>query len=592
MLKFNLKIFIRKGYLMKKLIALVTFMVMLCVPCSADDLSAECENGTFVGVLSSDNIITWLGVPYAKSPTPPRRWKAPEAPEASTETFNADTWSSMPIQQKGESRATGMMPQDEDCLYLNVWKASDDKAVARPVMVWIHGGSFRYNGTGDPEWTGHNIVADNHDVIVVSVGYRLGLMGFIDFSAVDGGEDFAESGNLGLLDVLQSLKWLKANIAKFGGDPNNITVFGQSSGSALISLLMTMPEAQGLFQRAILQSGAISMSMARKSTTEDATLLAKKLLELTGKSDMAGLMTVSSMDLQEATAKLDGMLNFPERDGVVLSEDIYTAFATNAGNYDVLIGSNADEVNYFVAAVEDMSLDVFGKYVGTAYEQIRADAGSVPTYGEALVASMDKFIEIQGEVSPVWAYTEFLNELLFRMPAIQMASSHAGTGKTYMYYWNIPSVNPYVGELFGACHGSEIPYVLDVPGLLVPVVDPTIRQAVQGMWVDFARDGTITGHNMYTEANRATIVISADATVISEENDPLGEQRELIAPLLALNISGRDIINAMSSSASEEDTNTNNTNNNLSGSSSGCNIGFLPLMLMMLVIPAAVAKRH
>ena len=623
---------------MKKLIALITFMFMLCVPCSADELSAVCENGTFIGVLSSDNVITWLGVPYAKPPVGSLRWKAPEAPEASNVTFNADKFSAMPLQAKSDSRVASMMPQDEDCLYLNVWKVSDDSfADSRPVMVWIHGGSFRSNGTGEPEWIGHNLVADNHDVIVVSVGYRLGLMGFIDFSEVDGGDDFAESGNLGLLDVLQSLKWLKANIKKFGGDPNNITLFGQSSGSALISLLMTMPEAKGLFQRAILQSGSVSMSMAKKSATEDATLLAKKLLEFTGKTDMAGLMTVSSMDLQEASAKLDGVLNFPERDGVILSEDVYAAFAANAGNYDILIGSNADEANYFLGAL-GMDLNLFSTYVETVYEQIKAGAGSVPTYGEAMVNAMEQFITLQGKSEPVWAYTEFINDLLFRVPAIQMASLHSG--KTYMYYWDLPSIIP----LLGACHGSEIPYVLGVPGVLVPelvlnsTLGKTIRTRIQGIWIDFAKDGELDEYSMYTENNRTTIVINQDLKLISEENDPLSQQRELVTPLLALNISGRDIINAISGSPSsgeseeniddnddeitipddetttpdeeitipdesEENVNDNNDDETTTpdektttpilrenrGSSSGCNVGILPFMLMLL-IPVAIDK--
>ena len=599
---------------MKKFLAIVAFTLMLSVPCAAEDLSATCQNGTFVGVLSADNVITWLGVPYAKAPVDSLRWKAPEAPDASTETFNANKFSAMPLQQKSDTRPASLMPQDEDCLYLNVWKASDDTAAAsRPVMVWIHGGSFRSNGTGEPEWLGHNIVADNHDVIVVSVGYRLGLMGFIDFSEVSGGEEFAESGNLGLLDVLQSLKWLKDNVAAFGGDPDNITVFGQSSGSALISLLMTMSDAQGLFKRAILQSGAVSMSMA----SADATGLAQKLLELTGKSDMAGLMALSSNDLQVAATKLDGALNFPERDGVVLSEDVYTAFTTNAGDYDILIGSDADEARYFLGAVR--SLDVFSIYLENAYNMIKAGASSVPTYGETMAAAMDNFIALQGEVEPVWAQTEFLNDLLFRGPAIQMASSHTGTGKTYMYYWNIPvhsAVSDYFGANIGACHGSELPYVFDIPGSLVPKVvlkrakGQALSTLVQNMWVDFAKDGTIDNHTQYTSDTRTTIVISSDAMPISEQSDPLSQQRELITPLLALNISGRDIINAISNADSEnnpedgdkdggekdptiDDPKTDPTVSDSIGSSdSGCNAGMFPLIFMLLVMPVAIRKKY
>ena len=602
---------------MKKFFTFITLMLMLCSPCRAEDLSVTCQNGTFVGVLSSDNVITWLGVPYAKPPVGSLRWKAPEAPEASTETFDADTFSAMPLQAKSEGRPASLMPQDEDCLYLNVWKASDDSVVAsRPVMVWIHGGSFRANGTGEPEWQGHQLAADKPEVIVVSVGYRLGLMGFIDFSEVPGGNEFTKSGNLGILDVLQSLKWLNANIAAFGGDPKNITVFGQSSGSALISLLMTIPEAKDYFQRAILQSGGVSMSMAKN----EATQLAKKLLELTGKTDMTGLMSLSSMDLQLATASLDGALNFPERDGVVLtSENIYEAFAKNAKDYDILIGSNADEVRYFLGAVQDKSLDIYAQYVGSAYDTITKAMSSIDVYGEAMLEAAENFISIQGDTEPVWAYTEFLNDLLFRGPAIKMASSHTGSGKTYMYYWNVPTADP-----FRACHAIELPYIFNINSALVPetVLESdggnAVRTLTQNMWIDFAVDGIIEGKTQYTSPDLTTIIMSSDATIISEEKDPLSKQRELITPLLEMGVSGREIINAMSSPANlESNPEENNdekkeaetvvpnkesndttktpgttTSDDIGSSGAGCNSGMFPLIFMLLVMPMTIRKNY
>ena len=575
---------------MKKFFVCIMLLIM-CGSCSAaDKISAVCNNGTFNGVLSSDNVITWLGVPYAKSPSGSLRWKAPQAPESSTEIFDADKFSAMPIQIVSDNNPASLMPQDEDCLYLNVWKASDDKAAPRPVMVWVHGGSFRYNGTGRPEWSGHKLAADNPDIMVVAVGYRLGIMGFIDFSEVSGGENFAESGNLGILDVLQSLKWLKANIAAFGGDPDNITVFGHSSGAALVSLLMTIPEAQGLFQRAILESGSVSMSMARKNTAEDATQLAKKLLALTGKTNMTGLMTLTSQDLQNAAAKLDGALNFPERDGITLSEDVYAAFAANAGKYDILIGSNADEARYFLGAIG--SLDVYSNYVASAYNQLTDAMSQIPDYGESMVNAAENFITLQGDVAPVWAYTEFINELLFRVPAIQMASSPARTGKTYMYYWNIPTADPYL-----ACHEVELPFVFDLPSVLIPAdfLNSTqgqgIRALTQNIWVDFAKDGIIDGAIEYTSSDRTTIIISPDATPVSAVNDPLSEQRQLITPLLALNFSGRDIINTIS--AGDEDTDTDSDDTNIPrGSSSGCNAGIFPLIFLLPIIHITIRNKR
>lgn len=587
---------------MKKFFVGVVLLV-LCFTCTAtmpleaegnSQTLAECSNGKFNGFVS-DDVVTWLGVPYAKAPTGSLRWKAPEAPEKSSSTFEADKFSAMPIQEVSQSNAASLMTQDEDCLYLNVWKASADNAALRPVMVWIHGGSFRANGTAEPEWLGNNLASDHPDIMVVSVGFRLGFMGFIDFSQVSGGSDFPDSGNLGILDILQSLKWMRENISAFGGDPDNITLFGQSSGAAMISLLMTMEEAQGLFKRAIIQSGSVSMSMPES----DAADLAQTLLSETGKSDMAGLMSLTTAELKAVTsnAKVKSVLNFPELDGVNLtSGDIYEAFAKNAGNYDVLIGSNADEARYFLAAVGG-DVEVFGGALSAFFEGLTSTLSSIPG-GEALLDLINQFIALQGDTESVWAYTEFLNELLFRVPAINMASSRTGSGNTYMYYWNIPSA----ASVLGACHASELPYVLDIPGVLVPDVilnsetGQQVRQAVQGMWVDFAKDGVIDARSEYTPAGLETIIISADANLVTEAAAPKPEQIQLITPLVQnLRISGREIINSLSAGTTTDDEpDTTDEPAGVSSSSGGCNnSGMLPFVFVLFLIPAAmIMKRH
>ena len=336
------------------------------------------------------------------------------------------------------------------------------------------------------------------------------------------------------------------------------------------------------------------MSMARKSSAEDATQLAAKLLELTGKTDMAGLMTLTSQDLQNAAAKLDGALNFPERDGVVLtSGDIYEAFAENAGNYDILIGSNADEARYFLGAIG--SLDVYAAYVKSAYGQLTDAMSQIPDYGEAMVKAAEDFIALQGDIEPVWAYTEFLNDLLFRVPAVRMASSRSGRGKTYMYYWNIPTIDPLL-----ACHAVELPFIMDIPGVLIPAdflnteQGQGIRYLVQrNIWVDFAKDGVIDGMSEYTTTDRSTIIISPDVMPVSTENDPLSEQRKLIEPLLALGFSGRNVINLVSSGGADDKPEDDPTedSNNISSSSSGCDTGLFSLIFLVPVVPVIIRKK-
>lgn len=590
---------------MKKFFAFLLLAVLSAVPCWAvpgEDV-AICSNGTFTGSVSGD-VISWLGVPYAKAP---ERWKAPEAPEDSTEHYDALDFGPMPIQIVTTAHTASLLPQDEDCLYLNVWKASDDTTALKPVMVWIHGGSFKSNGTGEPEYTGYNFVKANPEVIFVSIGYRLGLMGFIDLSQVPGGENYPDSGNLALLDIQQGMKWLNKNIEAFGGDPDNVTMFGQSSGAASIGLLMTMPETKGLFRRAILESGAVSMTIK----SADAVVLADELLKLTGKTDMAGLLSLSSKDLQEASDKLDGYMNFPELDGRVLTAgDINSAFAENAGDYDLLIGSNSDEVRYWLAGLGG-DTEKYGQLMETAYTQTKA---GITAYAPAAETIFDGFMELQ-ENPDVWAYTEFFNELLFRLPAVSMALNHAEqAGNTYMYYWDY--YTPGIADLLDvlkACHSFEVPYVLNTPNKLVPEAALTatagLAREIQTLWVTFATTGTVLGYSQYTLEGRETITISA--TGIGNGTDPLPQQTELIMHLLQFGMSGRELVSALAAPSEDEDNKDGEEGQDSTGegqtgeegtpgtadtgtgpgeASGGCNSGMFAVML--LFIPVVVMKKE
>ena len=216
-----------------------------------NELAVKCINGTFIGK-KTDNVIAYKGIPFVgQQPVGNLRWKAPVEYTADNGVYEAYE------NAKGACQAEGIVPSmGEDCLYLNVWKAEDTSAEKKPVMVWIHGGAFVGGGTGMDLFDCTNLIKENPDVIVVTVAYRLGVMGFLHLSHLSDGKDYPDAQNLGLLDQKMALKWVHENIAGFGGDPDNVTIWGESAGSASCTLQALIEGSQNYFQKIIAQSGS------------------------------------------------------------------------------------------------------------------------------------------------------------------------------------------------------------------------------------------------------------------------------------------------------------------------------------------------
>lgn len=564
-----------------------------------------CFNGIFAGVKSGD-VISWKGIPFAKPPVGDLRWKAPEAPDNSSSTSSADKFAYIPLQVPSAANPDSLKGRtSEDCLYLNVWKSTKSTSSSRPVVVCIYGGGYDSGATSNPYYDGSFFVEKNPDIIFVSVAYRVGIMGFIDFSQVSGGEAYKDSTNLGLLDILQALRWINENIHAFGGNKDNITLMGQSAGAGAISLLMTMPESKNLFKRAILESGSVSLSTRKK----DGLKLAEKLLEVTKKTDMAGLMSLSTEELNSAMASVAGYLNFPILDGRILSEDIYKAFANNAGNFDMLIGTNADELRFW-----ELSF-LLAQYGENAYENLVTSSFALIQEGIGKYSSEDLALTKEFMSLTSNDYTEFFTELLFRTPAITQAESH--TGKTFMYYWDYP-VKASVLENFGAYHCAEIGYFLNNNlHPVVPVLDPELQEKINPAVANFIRTGNpstasttsvaSTGSatstatsgistsaitwNEYDANNRQTLMISK-AGEVTTENAPLENQRKIIMPLVKWGVSGREMIrgnlndgisiNENAATSKESDDGTSDGTTTLKSSGSGCNYGFSILTVLAL----------
>ena len=494
------------------------------------ELAVTCHNGTFVG-RETDGVRAYKGIPYAEPPVGKLRWKRPVLAKENDGTYEAYYFGKSCIQTEAESERASFYAKGEDCLTLNVWSGSRKTAKDRPVMVFFPGGAFGWGGTADPLYDGHNFVHAHDDVILVTVNYRVGLMGFMDFSSVKGGEEFEGSGNLGLLDQVCALRWIRENIRQFGGDPENVTIFGESAGGSSVSLLPLMDDAKGLFKRIIAQSGSPAFTYSR----EECRLLTDKLLEKTGAKSMDDLMALSEEELMKINEDLNNYNNFPERDGIILPEDLQEAYASGrASDVDMLIGTNADEARYWIGEVG-------------SYHIYRA---AVPLFYESIVNQISDedrgyaraFLALQRE-DVVWNITEFLNDLLFRVPAVSQASAHARNGgNTYMYYWTRESDIPH----YGACHAVELAYVfgnVDDTIYTGEAAEEELSRTIQQMWVNFAKtsDPGTAEHpwEQYDEQNRQTMLLGNEIRMIQ---DPMKEQRVLIEPLMKYHFNGNYMV--------------------------------------------------
>ena len=484
-----------------------------------DSLAVEVANGIFVGQRDS-TLLVFKGIPYAVQPVGDRRWQVAKPEPDSRLVREAKYFGHSAIQFRSQGNAASLYPQGEDCLNLNVWTAASGmRSARRPVMVWIHGGSYVCDGTCNPRNWCDRFVKAHPEVVFVSVGYRLGLLGFLDLSSLPDGKAFSRSGDLGILDQLEALRWVKRNIAAFGGDPDNVTILGHSAGAGSVALLASIDEAQGLFKRAIMQSGSVAFT----SSAQDCQSLTKRVLDATGAKTVADLQALSPEEIVALNDEVGEFYRFPERDGSLIVEDPYSRFdAFNAG-IDMLIGTTADEAHYWVDAMGgeehfETAVQLWYRYISMSLDSAQSD-------------NVSRFLEIVPENKP-WPVAELLNDLMFRGPAIEMAQRHAAAGgRTYMYYWTKPLSEP----IYGACHGAEVSYVLNTGRQIKSGDDhnPALASEVQQMWVNFATTGNPSTPAHYWAAyeptQRATMMLGDTIRLV---NDPLSEQRRLIAPLM------------------------------------------------------------
>ena len=456
-------------------------------------MMVETKSGPLRGS-EKGGVLRFRGIPYAAPPVGSRRFRPPEPVEPWTEVRDATAFGAMAPQVAGGLEAmlgSGSMPQAEDCLSLNVvTPACDD--VARPVMVWIHGGGFT-SGAGSVPWYHGNRFAALDDVVVVAINYRLGVLGFSHLP--DLGEGYAGSVNCGILDQVAALRWVADNIAAFGGDPDLVTVFGESAGGMSTATLLGTPAAGGLIRRAIAQSG----SCQAVSTPEQAAATTAVVLEAIGASSQEALLDapvetllaaqqeLSAKRLLGATSATQGLLPFqPAVDGVVLPEPPLDAIAAGASpDVELMTGWTAEEFNLFTALLNRGPLDESGvlRFVGR-YSGAEAAPAIVEEYrGEAPDATPDELL------------CTIVTDRLFRWPAEALLDAQSAHADTYGYRFSYRST-AFDGKL-GACHALDVPFTFDVvdrPASAFFVGAPTegaiaLARSMRSAWAAFARDG-------------------------------------------------------------------------------------------------------
>jgi para-nitrobenzyl esterase len=488
-----------------------------------------------VAGLEADGVRVFRGIPYARPPVGERRFRAPEAPEPWTGVRDATRFGPSAPQPKLALAALPGMDvgeQSEDCLYLNVYAPSGASAQARkPVMVWIHGGGFVL-GSGSQAVYDARALARRGDVVVVTINYRVGCLGWMDLG--DQGDLAVE--NAGLLDQIAALRWVREHVERFGGDRENVTIFGESAGGMSVGTLMGCPAAQGLFHKAIPQSGSCQAVHADRdgSAAVTAAMLSalglssphvRHLREVPVEKLLAAQQQVS-LRLMLAGGK--HLLPFqPVVDGRVLPRHPLDQVAEGAARHvPLLVGTTLDEWKLFgFMDTELRQLDDVKLAARIQQRVAHADG--------ARIAAGYRASRPQADGASLWIAIE--TDRVFRVPAIRLAEAQLRVNRDvfmYLYTW----ASPAFGGVLGACHAIELPFlfdVLDAPGAenFAGKGPEATRLSgwTMGAWAAFAHRGNPSHPGLgewprYDLSRRATMELGAQAGVL---DDPAADERRL-----------------------------------------------------------------
>ena len=442
-----------------------------------------------------DGLYVFRGIPFAAPPVGKLRWMPPAPVEPWSGVRSAEKFGPISLQPVMQMSFTGREPenepQDEDCLYLNVFSPGlDDER--RPVMVWIHGGGYSM-GSGSSSMHPGETLPKRGGIVMVSINYRLGVLGFLNLKEVTGGK-IPATGNEGLLDQVAAIRWVRDNIAVFGGDPDNITIFGESAGAMSIGGLLAMPASKGLYQKAILQSGANTVRPLDEAVK--VTELFLKAFSVAG-SDIDALMALSpekiisaqqsfGMGIQQEGIK--GAPSQPVVEGDVLPDYPLDAIAAgSARDVITLTGSNLDEMKIFRMRPESSSSDE-AEIVNRLQRLLPTEyiPGLISTYRDALAKRGT-------DTDPSEILTAVQTDLQFRMPGVRVAEAQSSMNlPAYHYLFTWESAMPGMG----ASHGLDVGFVFGNMSAEFHGTGPDadrLAGIIQDAWIAFARTGDPSG---------------------------------------------------------------------------------------------------
>ena len=475
------------------------------------------------------------GIPFAAPPSGARRWLAPEKPASWSGTRDARRFGAVAPQNNMMLSALAAMviedAQSEDCLYLNVWTpAADGKK--RPVMVWIHGGAFEI-GSGSQGIYDGSTLARRGDVVVVSVNYRLGPLGFLRLADLTNGK-IPATGNEGILDQIAGLEWVRDNIAEFGGDPGNVTIFGESAGGMSVGTLLAAPPARGLFHKAIPQSGACHTGAARERANRNAERIMAKL----GASTADAMRALTPAQLLTGIMLPDGKTPDPEFgmayqpviDGTMMPRAAFEMVNDGASSeVAIMAGSTLDEWKLFAP------MDRGAQKLDRAGLAARYRRRMAPEVADGLISSYEKARASRGaSTAAPELFSALETDRVFRVPAVRLSELHAKRGgRMYNYLFTLPS--PAAGGILGSCHALELGFVFGtnhLPGMpqfagTGPVVE-RLSTEMQDAWLAFARSGDPSCERLgnwpqYEASRRATMILGEQSKV--EDAPYEGERR-------------------------------------------------------------------